>query len=273
MALALGGCSALRLGYNNAPELAQVYLNSQFDFSETQGEVVKAELKVLHHWHRSSELPEWVKLLQRAQQLVRVDQTGAAICALQSSLRPRFDAVVARTATGMAQVALSATPEQLTAWQQSFDKRNAKWRDEHLNGNVEARQAKRLASARENFERVYGSLNAEQVALLRSGLARNPWDAAASLRESQRRQQNGMQTMRQIAQERPTLELAKSWAMAALERGAKSPDASYRNNTERWAKDSCDTWAALHNSTSPEQRSKAVSVLKGFEEDLRSLIR
>ena len=36
--------------------------------------------------------------------------------------------------------------------------------------------------------------------------------------------------------------------------------------------DSCRTYADLHNSTSPKQRSKALETVKNYEADLRALL-
>ncbi|MCX7224461.1 MAG: hypothetical protein NT071_02345, partial [Burkholderiales bacterium] len=44
LALLLSGCSALRLGYSQAPELAYWWLDSYFDFTEAQTTRVRADL-------------------------------------------------------------------------------------------------------------------------------------------------------------------------------------------------------------------------------------
>ena len=64
LALALSGCSAARLGYGAAPELMYLWLDSYLDFDNAQARRVKTELKTMHRWHRSEEMPLLADLLQ-----------------------------------------------------------------------------------------------------------------------------------------------------------------------------------------------------------------
>ena len=55
-------------------------------------------------------------------------------------------------------------------------------------------------------------------------------------------------------------------------RAVNSPDPIYRNQQNKLRQENCRTFAALHNSTTPSQRSKALETLKGYETDLRALM-
>jgi len=67
--LALGGCSALRLSYNSAPELLHWWLDGFADFDKAQSQRVRTDLAELARWHRREELPLVAELLQSAQAL------------------------------------------------------------------------------------------------------------------------------------------------------------------------------------------------------------
>ena len=58
-------CSAIKIGYNNAPELAYWWLDGYADFSEVQTLKAREELARLHQWHRTTELPRLAELLQK----------------------------------------------------------------------------------------------------------------------------------------------------------------------------------------------------------------
>lgn len=50
------------------------------------------------------------------------------------------------------------------------------------------------------------------------------------------------------------------------------PDPDYRRYQQTLTEFNCGLAAQVHNSTSPEQRKHAQAKLKGWEDDLRSLI-
>src|SRR5690349_2953366 len=66
-ALALAGCSALRIGYGQAPELSYWWADKYFDFDGEQSPRVRTALRQWFAWHRGSELPDYAQRLARAQ--------------------------------------------------------------------------------------------------------------------------------------------------------------------------------------------------------------
>jgi len=69
LALALPGCSAVKLGYNNAPEITYWWLDSYLDFGDSQPAKVRGDLIAMQAWHRQTELPAWVSTLETMQGL------------------------------------------------------------------------------------------------------------------------------------------------------------------------------------------------------------
>ena len=84
LALALGlvGCSMVKLGYNNLPEVAYWWLDGYVDFSEAQAPRAREALARLQQWHRSEELPRYVQWLREAEGLAGGDIGPAQACAL-----------------------------------------------------------------------------------------------------------------------------------------------------------------------------------------------
>ena len=52
-----------------------------------------------------------------------------------------------------------------------------------------------------------------------------------------------------------------------------SPDPAYRAYMEQLEQEACATFAALHNSTTPAQRHKAVDTLSAYAQDLQALVK
>ena len=61
----------------------------------------------------------------------------------------------------------------------------------------------------------------------------------------------------------------RAWSQRLLD----SPAPGYAAYSAALVKDGCAQFAALHNSTSAEQRARAVGVLRGYEQDMRALAR
>lgn len=59
---------------------------------------------------------------------------------------------------------------------------------------------------------------------------------------------------------------------ALLERSLSSPDAAYRSYADKMRLENCRTLAALHNSSTSEQRHKALQVLGDYADDARALM-
>ena len=65
VAVALAGCSAIKLGYNSLPQVSSWWLDGYIDFSDEQEPRVRDDLARLHQWHRRQELPKIGALLQK----------------------------------------------------------------------------------------------------------------------------------------------------------------------------------------------------------------
>jgi len=99
-----------------------------------------------------------------------------------------------------------------------------------------------------------------------------PFDADLRARESQRRHRDVLQTLRQIQGSTPSDASARSALRAWLARTVNSPDAVYRKQQDMATQATCQSLAALHNSTTPAQRLAALKTLRGYEAEARSLL-
>jgi hypothetical protein len=272
LALLLSGCSALRLGYSQAPELAYWWLDSYFDFTEAQTARVRADLAVLHAWHRSNELPIYLGLLDKVQRLTPGNVTPEQLCELYNEFMPRLNATADQAEPTLSAVTLLLKPEQLAQLARQLDKRSENWRENWLDGTPGERRARHVKRLVDRAEGLYGRLDAAQRATVREAVAASQYDAEMSYRESQRRHTDTLQTLRLIQSGGLGAERNRLEARGLLDRAVNSPDPIYRSQQNKLLQENCRTYAALHNSTSPSQRAKALETLKGYEADLRSLM-
>ena len=272
LALLLSGCSALRLGYSQAPELAYWWLDSYFDFTEAQTTRVRADLAALQAWHRSNELPIYLSLLDKVQRLTPGNVTPEQLCELYNEFMPRITATADQAEPTLSAVTLLLKPEQLAQLARQLDKRNETWREDWLDGTPGERRARHAKRLVDRAEGLYGRLGAAQRATVREAVAASQYDAEMSYRESQRRHTDTLQTLRLIQSGGLGAERNRLEARGLLDRAVNSPDPIYRSQQIKLLQENCRTYAALHNSTSPSQRAKALETLKGYEADLRSLM-
>ena len=272
LALLLSGCSALRLGYSQAPELAYWWLDSYFDFTEAQTTRVRADLAALQAWHRSNELPIYLSLLDKVQRLTPGNVTPEQLCELYNEFMPRITATADQAEPTLSAVTLLLKPEQLAQLARQLDKRSETWREDWLDGTPGERRARHAKRLVDRAEGLYGRLGAAQRATVREAVAASQYDAEMSYRESQRRHTDTLQTLRLIQSGGLGAERNRLEARGLLDRAVNSPDPIYRNQQNKLRQENCRTFAALHNSTMPSQRSKALETLKGYETDLRALM-
>ena len=268
--LALTGCSAIRLGYNNAPNLAAWWLDGYLDFDTAQTARLKADLQALQNWHRKDELPLLADMLKNLQAAAEQPVTPEQVCSLTAYIEARVQAVADRAAPTALAIAPTLQTAQLEHLVRAWDKRNREWREEWLDGAPSERLDRRLKKAVERAEDFYGRLSDTQVAKLRSQIDQSPFDPAIQYREALARQQDTLQTLRTLQNANDLQTQAEIRALIA--RAFKSPDPAFRQYIDNLREQGCSAAADFHNTTSAAQRSKFKKVLQDYEADARALM-
>jgi hypothetical protein len=267
-ALALGGCSAARLGYNAAPDLMYLWIDSYLDFDNAQARRVNAELKVLHRWHRSEELPLVADLLQEAQTLALQNPTGPRLCVMYDSVRDRSEALLQRALPTAAALAPGLKPEQLSALAKAYEKSNRKMREEWQDARAQGMEL-RTRKSLERMEDLYGKLSAEQTQAFKEAMAQTGFEEKRYFEEVQARQQSVLQTLERLrGADAPSAQYALS---DLAQRYYQSANPAYRQYHAQMTASTCVAFAKLHAQTTAEQRKHMARVLKGYENDVRAL--
>lgn len=271
----ISACSAVKLAYNNVPDIGYWWMDGYVDFNEPQTLQLRSDLAQLHKWHRETELVKMADLLQRVQQLAPMDTTPEQLCGLFADARERFDVLARQAEPATAALALTLEPAQIKHMEAHFEKGNAEWRRDWVSGNRGERRERRLKSSIERAEQFYGTLDERQRAVLGDALNQSRFDPQRSYNERVRRQQDMLQTLRALLAsnggERPTIAATRTALRAYLDRSLRSPDPDYRAYADNATLDSCRTYARLHNSTSAQQRARAKGRLAAYERDAREV--
>ncbi|MBC7436144.1 MAG: hypothetical protein H7332_08755 [Bdellovibrionales bacterium] len=272
LAATLNGCGMMRVAYNQAPDALYWWLDGYFDFKETQTLRLRADLDALHAWHRANELPAYMAILGKARSLAGGDIDAAQVCGLFGEGRARVIASLERLEPTNVAIAQTLSPEQIGHLENKLDKRNRKWRADWLEGAPQKRAARRVKEAVSRAEMLYGNLDERQLAVIRASIARSGFDPQIAYRESLRREQDALGTLRLLNAPSSTPAQARTSMRALFERSTNSPDIAYRSYLETITRENCSVVADLHNSTTPAQRLKAIKTIKSYEDDFQSLL-
>ncbi len=273
VAVVLGGCSAVRLGYNNAPTVAYWWLDRYFDFDAAQSVRVRADLKALHDWHRAEELPRAAELLRKLRQGTPQNTSAELLCGLYGDVKDRGVVGLERMVPTLAALVPTLQDAQIAHIANNFDKRNESWREEWLDGTPAQRAERRTKKTLSRAETFYGDLTPAQTALVPALLGASGTDVDTLFQERLLRQKDALQTLRTLRDTPDTSQAQREAAIQALlVRAVQPTDPLVRQAMARWSGQGCAVAAALHNSSSPAQRQRLVANLQRYENDVQILI-
>ncbi len=268
----LPACSAIKIAYNQAPDLTYWWLDSYVDFNSQQTPKARDEIARLFAWHRSSELPKAAALLYKAQTQLHGSMTPAQACEIYGQGRSLVEAIADKALPTIAELAPSLTTEQLQHLERKYEKNNEESLRESQKGTAEERSARRLKQGIERSEMLYGKLDEPQLAAVKRAIQASSFDVELNRKERRRRQQDALETLGKVANEKASPQQAQALLRDYMNRVTSSPDPLYRAYANSMLKEGCALFAAVHASTTHEQRHKAVQTLKGYEADLRVLV-
>jgi len=270
--LGLSGCSTIKVVYNNSDDVIYWWLDSYADLQDSQKQFTRDALADLHRWHRQQQLPEYLALLKRMQTMAPNDITPAQVCAVTEDMKTSFVTLLRFVEPANTKLASQLKPEQILSIRKRFDKTNKTWKEDWLDPNAEERLRYRTKLATNRLEDFYGRLDKPQRDVLHKWLSDSIFDAKLSYAERERRQADSLQTFQRMAQEGSATAQAQSMLRGLTERSFNSPNERYRAyNRELW-NENCEGFAKLHNSTTPAQRQRMLEALRGYEQDVKTLM-
>jgi hypothetical protein len=273
----LSGCSAVKLGYNQMPDIAAWWLDSYIDFNDAQASQAKVALKKLQAWHRKEELPTVADLLAQAQTMVPHNITPEQACTVWASAQKRIEALMVESSRLAAPVVSQLGPKQLKHLEKEWAIRNEDWKKDWLQSDPQERAKKRLDSGIDRFGTFYGDFSPEQIKLMQKQVEQAAWSPEWGYQQRLKRQQAMLSALQAMsadlskpAMPLPQVEKNLLNLMLLTVRPQDPADLSIQLQLEQQA---CQNIAQLHNTTTPAQRLKAQRRFKAYENDVRDLIK
>lgn len=261
----------MRVAYNQGPTFAYWWFDGYIDFNDAQSPRAEAAIEDWFRWHRREELPLYAELLTQARDQVTGPVSTEQACGWFDVANMRAGAALERALPGLAEVAMRLTPAQFVHLERKYDEVYKNVVKDFLQPDLEARAQARLERALKPIEFVYGDLSDEQRTRVAALAAQTPFEPERWVAERRRRQQDTLQTLRQIAADQPSAEQAMAALRALALRSRASPVADYRTYQQRLIQYNCRFAAEVHNLTTPEQRRAAALQFKDWEDDARAL--
>ena len=273
--LSLTGCSLVVSGYNSAPNLFMfLWLNPHLDLNAAQEKQALADLQQVLEWHRREQLPLYAKWLSQAQQLAPKDVSADQVCALIDEAAESLEPFLTQFEEPTARLGLSLTPKQLQVLRKKYTEDLKDYRKEwKLDGSKQAQLEVQTDKGQSNAERFYGRLSPAQQKLLQQLAQNSGFEGDRNYAERVRVQQDNLAVHEQMVQNRPSPEEARAMVRDWLQSVLHTPDPAYDIYLKKRKRTNCEASAQLHNTTTAEQRARAVKVLKGYEDDVRKLMR
>ena len=273
--LVLSGCSLVVPGYNNAPNLLMfLWINPHVNLNSAQEKQTIADLQTVLEWHRQQQLPLYADWLKTMQKLVAEDISAEQVCSLAQSITDSLDPLVDQFEEPLTRLSLTLTTAQLQTLKKKYQQDLKDYRkDWKLDASAEAQLDVQTDKGQSNAERLYGRLSSPQKKLLRQLAQNSGFEAERTFAERERQQRESLAMHTRIVQNQPTPEEARAWVRQWLQSSLHTADPEYAAYLKKRKRLNCEASAQFHNMTTPEQRTRAVKTLKGYEEDVRALMR
>ena len=268
----ISSCSLVKTTYNSAPTLVIWWLDDYFSFNQAQNLTLKPALEKLHNWHRQSQLPTYITLLQDMQTSFAKDQISAAeACEKIDAIKLSIRTMQIESIPIIVEIAPLLSDIQLQRFQQKLDKRSEKWKAEWWQISKQEQLKARLEKTEDFAEKVYGRLSEAQLIKLKQRLTQADINPEISYKEILRRNDDAFKILTELQNSALSLDEKSQLVKAGFDRIQKSPNPTYQTYADNLANHTCEIIADLHASTSAKQKLHAKNWLQDYIVQLTAL--
>jgi hypothetical protein len=268
----LAGCSSLKLAYNNGDTLLYWWLDGYVDLNAEQKGWVKEDIDKLFHWHRKTQLQDYIQILQTAQRQLSANPTQADLQSDYDEIKKRTESLLLKATPELAELARSLQPEQIATLERKFASNNSDFRKKNMRGDKEAQQRFRFKKSMEQFELWFGNFTDEQEAQIRKASDARPLNNEIWLDERTRRQNSILALARKVQSEKLSKEATQAQIQALIKDGFRRLDNSERKAFFDAAEEAnIQLVLTVINLATPTQKAHAQRRMQGWIDDFRSL--
>lgn len=183
LCLLITGCT-VRFLYNQMDLLVPWYIKSYIQLNDGQSRFLKKRVNYHLQWHRNTQLPEYIALLDAATETTRLtgqaatdpkteapldyDATYQELSKLRQEIKRLSRDLSNRVAPDLAELFLTATHEQLQDMYERFEKDNKRYKKHYITVDEASLRSRRMDEMQAQIERWIGGMTREQKRLLKT---------------------------------------------------------------------------------------------------------
>jgi uncharacterized protein DUF6279 len=265
LAWLLGGCSALRIAYENADTYLHYRAKSYLDLDSKASEELDERIDEFFAWHRKNALPQYARLSEDAAKRVAKGLSREDIVWGYDSMVAHARQSLRVAAERIAPLLDRLTPQQVAHMEKRFAEDNRKFEKENLRGSERDRRRRRAKLTEERIEDWVGNLSPAQVEKVKQFSERTPLYDELRDRDRKRMQAELIDMIRKREVQKRLPDWIANW-----DRGR---DPAYLAASERLRQEYGALLLELDKTLAPEQRNRALANFRRYAEDFRVLAR
>ncbi|MEY4021415.1 MAG: hypothetical protein RI960_427 [Pseudomonadota bacterium] len=273
IAVLFTGCSAVRLGYDQADHLGYWWVDHYLDLSSDKSRQFKADLQALHAWHRQSQLPEYARLASELSTRMGGEPSSAEVCDNIQVLREKFELLSRQSVPVWARLAQQLGPEEINYLRKKFTQEDKEWKAKWLDADVEKIHDLRYEDWLRRAELFYGRLNHDQKKFIQQAIVHSSWDPRISWERRQQRQQKIIAVLEKIRHQHLSQFDVEAELSLIIEQIVNPEDPKQANLQRKVVEEACINIAGLHQRTTASQRRHASEKFSDYANDFRYLTR
>jgi len=271
IAVLFTGCSAVRLGYDQADHLGYWWVDHYLDLSSDKSRQFKTDLKALHAWHRQTQLPEYARLASGLSARMSSEPSSAEVCDNIQVLREKFDLLSRQSVPVWARLAQQLGSEEIHYLRKKFTQEDKDWKAKWLDADSEKIHDLRYEEWLRRAESFYGRLNHDQKKFIQQAIVHSSWDPRISWERRQLRQQKIIAVLEKIRQQRLNQSDTEAELTLIIEQILNPEDPKQAAMQRKVIDEACINLAGLHQRTTTSQRLHASQKFGDYADDFRYL--
>jgi Family of unknown function (DUF6279) len=261
----LGGCSALRIAYENADTYLHYRAKSYLDLDAKASEELDERIDEFFTWHRKNALPQYARLSEDAAKRVARGLSREDIVWGYDSMVAHARQSLRVAAERIAPLLDRLTPQQVAHMEKRFAEDNRKFEKENLRGSERERRRRRARLIKDRLEDWVGNLSPAQVEKVKQFSERRPLYDELRDRDRKRMQAELIDMIRSREAQKRLPDWITNW-----DRGR---DPAHLAASERLRQEYGALLLELDKTLTPEQRNRAQANFRRYAEDFRVLAR
>jgi hypothetical protein len=261
----LGGCTALRLAYDNADTYLLYRANSYLDLDPKMSDELDERIDEFFAWHRKNALPQYARISEEAAKRLADGLSREDIVWGYDSLVANARQSLRVAAERIAPILDRLTPQQVAHLEKRFADDNRKFAREYLRGSEQDRRKRRAKRLEERLEDWVGNLSQAQLEKVKAFSERTPLYDELRERDRKRLQSELLDMVRKHEAQKRLPELAANWD--------KGRDQAHVAASEKFRQEYYALLLDLDKTMTQEQRTRAQANFRRYAEDFKILAR